>query len=76
MKRNLSIAGWMLLALLLIVVALFAPQMAYAQAPSPDSYEENDTLTDAELAQLRTLGEMYCRPVVKRPDLVGASTEG
>jgi hypothetical protein len=37
--------------------------------------ERYDTLTDEELAQLRTLGEMYCRPVVKRPDLVGANTE-
>lgn len=37
--------------------------------------ERYDTLTDTELAQLRTLGEMYCRPVVKRPDMAAASAE-
>jgi len=29
-------------------------------------------LTDAELGQLRTLGERYCQPVVARPAAVGA----
>ena len=37
--------------------------------------ERYDTLSDAEVTQLRTLGEMYCRPVVKRPDMAGASAE-
>ncbi len=34
-----------------------------------DRYEN---LTEQELAQLRTLGERYCRPVVARPAPVGA----
>jgi len=37
--------------------------------------ERYDTLSDPELAQLRTLGEMYCRPVVKRPPMATANTE-
>ena len=34
-----------------------------------DRYED---LTEAEVTQLRTLGERYCRPVVARPTPVGA----
>jgi hypothetical protein len=30
-------------------------------------------LTEAEMEQLRTLGERYCRPVQARPSPVGAS---
>ena len=35
-----------------------------------DRYEG---LTEAELGDLRTLGERYCRPVVARPAPVGAT---
>lgn len=34
--------------------------------------ERYDTLTAAELTELRTLGERYCRPVVPRPEAVSA----
>jgi hypothetical protein len=34
-----------------------------------DRYQE---LTDAELGELRTLGERYCRPVVGRPETAEA----
>jgi hypothetical protein len=34
--------------------------------------ERYDRLTDAELDQLRQLGERYCQPVIQRPAPVGA----
>ena len=34
--------------------------------------ERYEALTDAELKELRTLGERYCRPVVARPESVAA----
>jgi hypothetical protein len=34
--------------------------------------ERYEALTDAELKELRTLGERYCRPVVARPETVAA----
>jgi methylphosphotriester-DNA--protein-cysteine methyltransferase len=34
--------------------------------------ERYEALTAAELKELRTLGERYCRPVVARPETVGA----
>lgn len=34
--------------------------------------ERYDSLTDAELDQLRVLGERYCQPVLPRPETVGA----
>jgi len=34
--------------------------------------ERYDLLTDAELDQLRQLGERYCQPVIQRPTPVGA----
>ena len=34
--------------------------------------DRNADLTEDDLAQLRTLGERYCRPVVGRPTPVGA----
>jgi hypothetical protein len=35
--------------------------------------ERYDSLSDAELDQLRVLGERYCKPVSPRPETVGAS---
>ena len=35
--------------------------------------ERYEALSDAELDQLRVLGERYCRPVQARPETVGAS---
>jgi len=35
--------------------------------------ERYEDLTAAEIQQLRTLGERYCRPVVPRPEQVTAS---
>ena len=37
--------------------------------------ERYDTLSDEELAQIRLLADAYCRPVVKRPPMVGANAE-
>ena len=34
--------------------------------------ERYESLTDAELTELRTLGERYCRPVAPRPETVTA----
>ena len=34
--------------------------------------ERYESLTDAELTELRTLGERYCRPVSPRPEAAGA----
>jgi hypothetical protein len=34
--------------------------------------ERYETLTAAEIKQLRTLGERYCRPVVARPETAAA----
>lgn len=34
--------------------------------------ERYEALAAAELAELRTLGERYCRPVVARPETVSA----
>ena len=34
--------------------------------------ERYEALTDAELTELRTLGERYCRPVAPRPETVTA----
>lgn len=34
--------------------------------------ERYETLTQAQLQELRTLGERYCRPVVARPETVEA----
>lgn len=35
--------------------------------------ERYENLTAAELQELRTLGERYCRPVVARPEQVAAA---
>lgn len=37
--------------------------------------ERYEDLSDAEVTQLRTLGEMYCRPVVKRPAVATATSD-
>ena len=34
--------------------------------------ERYEGLTPAEIAELRTLGERYCRPVAPRPEAAGA----
>jgi hypothetical protein len=36
--------------------------------------ERYEALTAAEVRDLRTLGERYCRPVVPRPEAVGATS--
>ena len=33
-----------------------------------------DTLSEAELAQLRTLGEWFCQPVQRKAETVGSTT--
>ena len=33
-----------------------------------------DTLSDEELAQLRTLGERFCQPVQRKAEAVGSTT--
>ena len=35
--------------------------------------ERYEALSDEELSGLRRLGEQYCRPVIQRPDPIGAS---
>ena len=37
--------------------------------------ERYEALTAAELQELRTLGERYCRPVVARPEAVSAGID-
>ena len=36
--------------------------------------ERYDTLSDEELAQLRTLGERFCQPVQRKAEPVGSTT--
>lgn len=37
--------------------------------------ERYNDLSEEELAAVRLLGDRYCRPVVRHPEAVGASTE-